>query len=147
MTRAPVSDREAGAGSGDNDEEEDQLRPRVEHAPTIRRPPGAPLESKLRDACGGRQVYGASAARMMRVVSFACHSDCAKASSIFSSGYVCETKRSNGQRVRFRTRKSRARGITHGSYMMTPTMRLAPHTSDAGSNSILAPRLIVPISR
>ena len=34
-----------------------------------------------------------------------------------------------------------------GSYWMTPTMRFAPQTSIAGSSSILAPRLIVPISR
>ena len=51
------------------------------------------------------------------------------ASSILSRGYVWESRRSKGQRVRLRTRKSSARGITQGSYMMTPTIRLAPHTS------------------
>ena len=49
--------------------------------------------------------------------------------------------------LRLRTRKSRARGITAASYMMTPTIDLAPHTRVAGSSSILAPRLMVPISR
>src|SRR5206468_1019052 len=66
---------------------------------------------------------------------------------MFSSGYVCEMSRSKGQRTRFRTRKSRARGMVPGSYWMTPTIVFEPQTSSDGSSSTFAPRLIVPISR
>src|SRR5262249_11504961 len=94
---------------------------------------------------GSLLLYGVSAAGVMLVVSLLCHSDAAKASLIFSRGYLWEMMRSHGQRVLVRTRKSSARGMIHGSYWMTPTIFFEPHTSREGSSSILAPRLIVPI--
>src|SRR3989304_5010997 len=75
----------------------------------------------------------------MLVVSLLCHSEAAKAWLIFSSGYLCERIRSHGQRVFVRTRKSSARGITHGSYWITPMIFLEPQTSSEGSSSIVGP--------
>src|SRR5512145_3168488 len=92
-------------------------------------------------------LHGTNAARVMVVVSRPCHSESANARLMCSRGYVCETSRSNGQRARLRTRKSSARGMTQASYLITPTIFLALHTSWAGSSSTLAPREIVPISR
>src|SRR6185503_13621591 len=112
------------------------------------RPPrlGGQPEALL-DEIRDRPAHGVSAARVIVVVSRLCHSEAAKASLICSSGYLCERMRCHGRLSRVRTRKSSARGITHGSYWITPTIFLEPHTSSEGSSSILAPRLIVPISR
>src|SRR6266478_6643471 len=97
--------------------------------------------------CPRPSAYVVSAARVMLVVSLLSHSEAAKASLIFSRGYLWEMMRSQGQRAFVRTRKSRARGMIHGSYWMTPRIFFEPHTRSDGSSSILAPRLIVPISR
>src|SRR3990172_11518163 len=83
----------------------------------------------------------------MVVVSRPCHSEAAKASLIWSSRYLWERSRSKGKRPRVRIRKSSARGITQGSYWITPTIFLDPQTSSEGSISTLTPRLIVPTSR
>src|SRR5215813_12766851 len=88
-----------------------------------------------------RELQGTSAARVMEVVSFACHSESANALLMCSSGYLCEMSRSNGKRDRLRTRKSSARGITPGSYWITPTIFFEPQTRSDGSSSIFAPRL------
>ena len=50
----------------------------------------------LVDQVGDRAGHGVSAARVIVVVSRLCHSEAAKASLIFSSGYLCERMRLQG---------------------------------------------------
>src|SRR4029453_14224502 len=60
----------------------------------------------LLDQVGDGAGHGVSAARVIVVVSRLCHSEAAKASLIFSSGYLCERMRLHGERSRVRTRRA-----------------------------------------
>src|SRR5437899_1299839 len=132
---SPVAEREPEAGDREQDQQHDELTARREdHEERRPRAVAARLESKNSDGAGpglSREQprgarpplvlarcrnapatdQGTSAARVMVVVSLASHSDSANALLMCSSGYLCEMSRSKGNRVRLRTRKSRARGM------------------------------------